>query len=40
MRKLGWQASLSSDAAVRKAIQDSLVINPWVVYTKSLYDVL
>jgi UDP-glucose 4-epimerase len=28
MRKLGWQASLSSDAAVRKAIQDSLVINP------------
>jgi len=28
MRKLGWQASLSSDEAVRKAIQDSLVINP------------
>jgi len=27
MRKLGWQASLSSDEAVRKAIQDSLVIN-------------
>ncbi|MCJ7570927.1 MAG: NAD-dependent epimerase/dehydratase family protein [Candidatus Thermoplasmatota archaeon] len=26
MRKLGWQASLSSDEAVRKAIQDLLVI--------------
>ncbi len=28
MRNLGWQASLSSDEAVRKAVQDSLVIIP------------
>ena len=26
MKKLGWQASLSSDEAVRKAIRDSLEV--------------
>ena len=32
MRKLGWQPSLSSDEAVRKAIQDSLVINLSIIH--------